>query len=183
MPAKESVFSRRLGIRWPPNGLLEVDRQEYDPPDAPGIYPWALLFLGPAWDIVHGKSHPLWLAIGGLIVLTTAWLRTVHLAFLDRVRGENNRRQTVITLAVVMAFALGTYAVFGGAWAVVPAAAGIAIGVTVRGGGIVTVGAPLLSPPPSSRSRRTPGSAACCRWPGAPSPARRSPGSSCGCSL
>ena len=134
---------RRPGRRWPPGGLLEQDRREFDPPNAPGIYPWLLLLSGPVWDMAHGKSHPLWLAIAGLVVFAGAWVYTVHYAFYAVTEPEPVPRRGIVSLTVVMVLALVLMGVFGGAWTILPPTAGIAIGVTVRGSAIVTVGGPF----------------------------------------
>ncbi len=130
--------------RWPPGGLLERDRREFDPPNAPGVYPSLLLLSGPIWEMLHGHSHPLWLAISGLMLFAAAWIFTVHFAFYA-VQSDDAPvpKRGVVSLVAVMALALALMGVFGGAWSILPPAAGIAIGVTVRGGAIVTVGAPF----------------------------------------
>src|SRR5215470_4885042 len=97
---------RRPSRRWPPGGLLEQNRREFDSPNAPGIYPWLLLLSAPIWEMAHGESHPLWLAIVGLTAFAAAWIFTVHYAFYEvDSDADPIPRRGIVSLVIVMVLA------------------------------------------------------------------------------
>lgn len=95
-------------------------------PDAKGMYLWAALTAGPVWDIVHGRSHPLWLAWPAVLAVAGLYLRTTHLAFADR-------RRAVPVLALLAAVVVAAAAGFEGNWLYLLALPSIATGITVQG--------------------------------------------------
>jgi two-component system, NarL family, sensor histidine kinase DesK len=131
-------FRDRLDMLEPDLTRLQRRGRELDPPNARGLYPWLLLLAGPLWQIVTGGTHPAWVASLGLAAYAIAWVAAIHLAFLRRHRAR-------LPLAIVLIGALGLGVAYGGLWSVLPALAGIACGVALRGPEIGIVALPFTA--------------------------------------
>ncbi len=107
------------------NPLREGERG----PDAKGMYWMTVLAAGPVWDIVHGRSQPLWLAVPGVIAAVALYLVTVTLAFSGRWRRHAQWRALPALAVVTIA---GT-AAFGENWSYSLIMLAVATGTAVRG--------------------------------------------------
>ncbi|MEW9528182.1 sensor histidine kinase [Microbispora sp. NPDC049125] len=96
-------------------------------PDAKGMSMWVVLTGGPIWDVVHGRSHPLWLAWPAILAAGALYVATLRLAFSD------GWKATRITLPLLAAVTIAGAAGFQGNWAYLLIMLSVAIGTTVRG--------------------------------------------------
>nr|MBO2475244.1 sensor histidine kinase [Actinomycetales bacterium] len=113
--------SRLMGA----NHWLDPLREGERGPDAKGMYMWAALSAGPVWDIAHGRSHPVWLAVPAVLAAAAGYLVTVHLAFSDR------RRAQLHALPLLAAVVLPSVIGFQGNWFYLQVMLAIAVGTAI----------------------------------------------------
>lgn len=107
------------------NHWLDPLREGERGPDAKGMYMWAALSAGPVWDIAHGRSHPVWLAVPAVLAAAAGYLVTVHLAFSDR------RRAQLHALPLLAAVVLPSVIGFQGNWFYLQVMLAIAVGTAI----------------------------------------------------
>jgi two-component system sensor histidine kinase DesK len=96
-------------------------------PDAKGMAPWVLLLVSPLLDIVHGRSHPVWAAVAGLVAMGALYLYTIWLAFIDSSRAARRPLPLLAALTIILALA------FQGGWFLLFVLTAIAVGVAMPG--------------------------------------------------
>ncbi|MEU6431430.1 histidine kinase [Microbispora sp. NPDC046973] len=95
-------------------------------PDAKGMYMWVAATAAPMWDIVHGRSHPLWLAWPAALAAAGLYVVTTHFAFADR-------RRALPALGLLAVVAVASAAGFRHNWLYLVIMLAVATGTTVRG--------------------------------------------------
>ncbi|MFC0864521.1 sensor histidine kinase [Sphaerimonospora cavernae] len=96
-------------------------------PDAKGMYWLAVLAAGPVWDIVRGRTHPLWPAVVAVTASVALYLVTATLAFSDRWRAQ------WLALPVLAVVTIAAAAAFGENWFYLLIMLAVAVGMVVRG--------------------------------------------------
>ena len=92
----------------------------------------------PVWDIAHGRSHPVWLAVPAVLAAAAGViLVTVHLAFSDR------RRAQLHALPLLAAVVLPSVIGFQGNWFYLQVMLAIAVGTAITTRWLPIVGSVL----------------------------------------
>lgn len=110
--------------RVPDVDLEQVDRNG---PGGKAFVFWLIILVWPVWDMVKGRSHPLWLAVPAVVVFAFLHFAVVRTAF----DGRYPMRVPLLLLVAQTAVASAAALAFQGRWYTLFPLLGLATGVVV----------------------------------------------------